>query len=321
MLTLQFFEIAMSVFKKQPKKFYGTPAWKKLDPVVPVLPESSEESSTAGPTTSTVERPVPVPLSACHKKFAASGTSSSPVEEDKFLRELEGYRLVNCQEYKRNLEAQGQCPKCNSSLTLSESLPTKRGLVSNLRTVCSNESCHYSVTITDPYSKSTKSLNTRSVFAMRSIGCGLKGLSAFCGAMDMLPPLSKSCFSEHVDEIAHASQEAAKESMLAAAKYLHALHGAESTETIDVPVTCDGTWSKRGSTAAYGVVVVISWETGQVTGQVLDCEILSKRCQACEQQKTRWGRSLKSSRHGWKFIRIAVPSTMWGLYQQWSVRV
>ena len=57
--------------------------------------------------------------------------------------------------------------------------------------------------------------------------------------------------------------------MLAASAYLHALHGAKPTEVVDIAVTCDGTWSKRGFTAAYGVVVVISWESRQV----LDYEI------------------------------------------------
>ena len=73
--------------------------------------------------------------------------------------------------------------------------------------------------------------------------------------------------------------------MLSASAYLHALHGSAPTEVVDVAVTCDGTWSKRGFTATYGVVVVISWETGQV----LDYEIMSKRCNTCECQKTRWG--------------------------------
>lgn len=45
-------------------------------------------------------------------------------------------------------------------------------------------------------------------------------------------------------------------------------------------MTCDGTWSKRGFTACYGVVVVISWETGQV----LDSIVLSKQCSMCKQQ-------------------------------------
>ena len=37
--------------------------------------------------------------------------------------------------------------------------------------------------------------------------------------------------------------------------------GAFPEEVVDVVVTCDGTWSKRGFTATYGIVVVIAWDT------------------------------------------------------------
>ena len=36
-------------------------------------------------------------------------------------------------------------------------------------------------------------------------------------------------------------------------------------EIVDVRVTCDGTWSRRGHQAKYGVVVVASWETGFIS--------------------------------------------------------
>ena len=42
-------------------------------------------------------------------------------------------------------------------------------------------------------------------------------------------------------------------------------------------VTLDGTWQKRGYSSLIGVIVVISWKTGQV----LDREVLSKHCSAC----------------------------------------
>jgi hypothetical protein len=53
--------------------------------------------------------------------------------------------------------------------------------------------------------------------------------------------------------------------------------GAGPDQILDVSVTFDGTWSKRGFTALYGVCVVISW----VTGEVLDTELVSKYCAAC----------------------------------------
>ena len=53
--------------------------------------------------------------------------------------------------------------------------------------------------------------------------------------------------------------------------------GSRDDELVDMKVTCDGTWSKHGFTALYGVVVVSSWDTGKV----LDVELKSKFCSVC----------------------------------------
>ena len=52
--------------------------------------------------------------------------------------------------------------------------------------------------------------------------------------------------------------QAAADNMRAASEYLHSLLGAAPEEVVDVVVTCDGTWSKWGFTATYGIVVVIA---------------------------------------------------------------
>ena len=69
--------------------------------------------------------------------------------------------------------------------------------------------------------------------------------------------------------------------MCGASVHLYRLFAVTPSDIIDVAVTCDGTWSKHGFTATYGIVVVISW----MTGQVLDFEILSKRCAVCSLKK------------------------------------
>ena len=51
---------------------------------------------------------------------------------------------------------------------------------------------------------------------------------------------------------------------------------------MDVGVTFDGTWSKRGHTANFGVGIVIS----QDTGKVLDKVVLSKSHNHCK----KWAR-------------------------------
>lgn len=51
----------------------------------------------------------------------------------------------------------------------------------------------------------------------------------------------------------------------------------ENQGPLDIMVSFDGTWHKRGFTSNYGVGVVID----VMTGLVLDYEVLSKYCQAC----------------------------------------
>ena len=50
----------------------------------------------------------------------------------------------------------------------------------------------------------------------------------------------------------------------------------------DIVVMCDGTWSKRGFTSLYGVVVVASWESGKV----LNTEVLTKYCAECSRHES-----------------------------------
>ena len=70
----------------------------------------------------------------------------------------------------------------------------------------------------------------------------------------------------------------AKNSCVAAAEHLHIVMGKALDEVLDVVVTVDGTWQKRGRTSLYGVVVAIAWKTGQV----LAWEVPSKHCMACK---------------------------------------
>ena len=59
-----------------------------------------------------------------------------------------------------------------------------------------------------------------------------------------------------------------------ASGHLHRHLGVAEDEIVDSVFSCDGTWSKHGHTAGYGVVPVIS----QKTRQVVDCSILNKFC-------------------------------------------
>ena len=56
-------------------------------------------------------------------------------------------------------------------------------------------------------------------------------------------------------------------------------YGASSgDEVIDILVSCDGTWQKRGFSSLFGAVFVIAYETGKV----VDYIALSKYCAGCK---------------------------------------
>ena len=57
--------------------------------------------------------------------------------------------------------------------------------------------------------------------------------------------------------------------------------GAAADELVDVAVTCDATWQRRGHQSLYSVVVVASWKTRMI----LDTEVLSKFCHTCSRHK------------------------------------
>ena len=188
-----------------------------------------------------------------------------------------GYRFFNTETLAETLRHVGKCATCGSTLTLREDTSMRRGLVSRMSIQCENPARNMISYLNNPYSEEARVVNTLSVLGMRMVGRGRSGLETFCAFMNTLSPVSPPCYSEHNQRILEASIAEAAASQEAAASCLHELQGRSENDAIDVAVTCDGTWSKRGFTALYSVVVVASWENGKV----LDTEILTKYCAEC----------------------------------------
>ncbi|GFT70576.1 uncharacterized protein TNCV_1133321 [Trichonephila clavipes] len=114
-------------------------------------------------------------------------------------------------------------------------------------------------------------INTRFVYAMRSIGKGAEAGRMFCGVMNLPQPPTR--FSPYGKRILNAAKLVYEDSIQNAAK--KAICENEGNKYIAVAV--DGTWQKRGYTSLNGVVTVTSIDTGKV----IDVDILSKYC-ACK---------------------------------------
>ena len=297
------------MFKKRPRAFFGTrrqdlPARESgSDDELLQIPDHSAQVAEAEPTEEAAgveataeaetQAEVPVPVTcASGKKIALSpyasleGPSqahSSPSSEYEYVGKMEGYRLVSCGSLLEAVSKSGVCSVCRSPLTVKEDLVTRRGLVSKIVICCTNDNCGVETPVTDPYGSETRSLNARSVMAGREIRRGRASLNYFFGLMDMLPPVANKSCGEHLRRLAEVAMECSSQNMRATSNHLHELSGVSYDDILDVCVTYDGTWSKRGFTATYGIV---AWETGQV----FDFEIRSKRCTVCSKKltSTKW---------------------------------
>ena len=89
------------------------------------------------------------------------GEASSSVTETGNL-ELSGNRLISCSSIV-SLASQLKCPKCRSSLSVTEDFSSRRGLITRIKVQCSTD-CGWFHYLSDSYDTS---MNTQSVLAAR----------------------------------------------------------------------------------------------------------------------------------------------------------
>ena len=129
-------------------------------------------------------------------------------------------------------------------------------------------------------------INRRLVYAASETGIGREGMATICGILNMPQPMSAQSWNKHTDGLYDAHKQAIENQLSSTREKLRCKltkdnPGISNDDIVDIAVTYDGTWSKRGHTANYGFGFVISVETGQV----LDYGFRSKVCTACSKQK------------------------------------
>ena len=126
-------------------------------------------------------------------------------------------------------------------------------------------------------------INRRLVMAATSSGIGFSQLSQFFGLLNMPPPMHLTTWQGYQLKLSHSVSKAAAEHLKAAAvivRQAYAELGVMEDEDgfLNITVSYDGSWQRRGRCSHNGIAVVID----VTTGYVVDYVTLSNYCQACE---------------------------------------
>ena len=141
---------------------------------------------------------------------------------------------------------------------------------------------------TTPRTVQGKDLNRRIVFGGFEMGIGKEGIAKLCEMLNMPFSMSLSTWYDHEEVLSKAHEEVVQEQLTKTraearkqAIQEDGITDANDQTVISIPVSFDGSWSKRGYTAYHCVGFVIS----AATGKVLDLEVISKTCGLCSQKK------------------------------------
>ena len=110
---------------------------------------------------------------------------------------------------------------------------------------------------------SVSSVNRRSVFAVRTIGCDRSDLVRFCGVMDLPPPVHNSSCKKVNKPIDNAAVE-----VHARCRQIRVRVGKQKKDTVlpDIDVSSDGTWMTPGHSSTVGVATTVGCVTGKALG-------------------------------------------------------
>lgn len=170
------------------------------------------------------------------------------------------------------------CSSCGGKLYIN--FENINGFATDIKLCCCN--CPVSHTTTssprlDGKKNAPFDINRRMAVAVSKIGKGHAAMQMFAGFLNM-NSLSSRSFTQHVKQLKFASQKTVqtdleKVRILVKKAYVD----VPADEPIDISVSFDATWQKRGHTSNFSAGCVID----MLTGYVLDYEVLSKVCEFC----------------------------------------
>ena len=260
----------------------------KVPSGVPLSPNVSDSPAVEVPSGVPLSSTTPKVVTASKKKLSKSpygcfddhaedsGSSSDSDGEVEGqgcrLFELDGLIAVF-----KNLHV--ACGKCgHKGLEYKEDFLKRQGLYTAPCLFCKSCHCRVPIPFSTVGSSKVFKVNRKVALANKCAGGSYAGLRMFFGMLDLPMPVSKHVHTMHIQEIEKQAKLQAEDSMSRAREEVRRLYGTEGGDVVDVLVSCDGTWQKRGFSSLFGAVFVIEYETGKV----VDFVVKSKFCKACK---------------------------------------
>jgi hypothetical protein len=209
-----------------------------------------------------------------------SRSSESSVSKNKLIQFLPQYDRYNNSEFVYDIvdihsllqiiSEISVCKICHGKLTFFED--QRNGLQCSVKIMCTSTSCNSNVTYNNSENINVKgnkldSINTRLVYAFRSIGKGEYAAKTFNAVMNLHAPPR---FTRYNKAICSSAEEVCNKSMKDAVEEAV----TQNDGCRDIAAAFDGSWQKRGYKSMNGVTSAINI----TTGKVIDFCALSKYC-------------------------------------------
>ena len=90
------------------------------------------------------------------------------------------------------------------------------------------------------------------------MGVGHEAIAVMWEILNILPPCQPSAWNEHFRALYNANKKAVNQKLASACNFMHELYGKEKPDLteddiIEIAVSFDGIWSKRGFSTNFGV--------------------------------------------------------------------
>lgn len=246
-----------------------------------ISPEQSSSEDSEDEMPNKRERPTGFALTSSYK------TPVDDIEEN-----APAYCLMDLTKLTKFLE-ELPCKYCldtNSEIVLSKKLGFAQEIAIHCHSCGQINSFETSQKLSNEMTTTRPSydVNRRIIKTFCSLGKGHMGLQTLSMGMNM-PCINHSAYDKQIKIIQKAAKQHTEESLKRARvevekvySVLKAYPDFDMPKPIDIAVSYDGSWQKRGFTSKYGVGSVIEL----ITGLVIDYEVVSKYCRVCEKKKT-----------------------------------